>query len=119
MKKFIVNQNKLRLDRFLAESFSGVSRARIQKDIKAGLVFVNGGKVEEGKFVVRDGDKVEYDYKEEEKISAQPVDIKTVFENDEILIIDKPAGLVVHPAPGYKGPTLAAGLIHKYKDIKI
>jgi 23S rRNA pseudouridine1911/1915/1917 synthase len=119
MKEFVVEQLKLRLDRFLAEAFPEVSRARIQKDIKAGLVFVNGKKADEGKLVVRKGDKVEYDYTAEEKLVAEFVDIKTVFENNDILIIDKPAGLVVHPAPGYKGPTLAAGLLHKYKDIKV
>lgn len=119
MKTFIVEQLKLRLDRFLAEAFPEVSRARIQKDIKAGLVTVNGKQADEGKLVVRKDDKIEYDYVAEEKITAEAIDLKTVFENDDILIIDKPAGLVVHPAPGYKGPTLAAGLLHKYKDIKV
>ncbi len=118
-KNFTVVQNKLRLDRFLAESFNEVSRARIQKDIKAGLVRVNGRQVLEGKFVVRKDDRVEYDFAALEKITAAQVDFKTILENKDILIIDKPAGLVVHPAPGYRGPTLAAGLLHKYKDIKV
>ncbi|MEK7075249.1 MAG: RluA family pseudouridine synthase [Patescibacteria group bacterium] len=119
MKKFEVTENKLRLDRFLAESFKEVSRSRIQKDIEAGLVFVNKEKVLEAKFVVRSGDIVEYDYTVEQKIQAKELDIKVIFENNDILIIDKPAGLVVHPAPGYKGVTLAEGLLHKYKDIKV
>ena len=117
--RFQVEQNKLRLDRFLADAFKEVSRSRVQRDIEAGKVFVNGENVLEGKRIVRAGDEVEYRYVEEEAITAKPLDIKVVYENDDILIIDKPAGLVVHPAPGYKGPTLAEGLLHKYKDIKV
>jgi 23S rRNA pseudouridine1911/1915/1917 synthase len=119
MHSFVVEKNKLRLDRFLADSFSEVSRSRIQKDIEAGKVSVNGEKVLEGKHVVRLNDKVDYDYVEEDVITAKHLDIKVIYENDDLLILDKPAGLVVHPAPGYKGPTLAEGLLHKYKDIKV
>jgi 23S rRNA pseudouridine1911/1915/1917 synthase len=120
IREFVVDQNKLRLDRFLSEKMEEeTSRSRIQKDIERGKVTVNGDVVLESKFVVRMEDKVYYDYTEEEEITAKPLDIKVVFENSEILIIDKPAGLVVHPAPGYKGVTLAEGLLHRYKDIKI
>src|SRR5438105_3149999 len=107
IKKFVVDQLKLRLDRFLAEQVTEVSRSRIQKDIAAGLVSVNGQNVLEGKFVVRVNDTIEYNFILEEKISAKDIDIKVLYENDEILVVDKPAGMVVHPAPGYKGPTLA------------
>lgn len=119
LNKFAVEQNKLRLDRYLSEQFSDVSRSRIQKGIKAGMVKVNGVQVFEGKYVVRAGDSVEYDFKPEEKLAATGVDLKTVYENDDLLVIDKPAGLVVHPAPGYKGPTVAGGLLKKYENIKI
>jgi 23S rRNA pseudouridine1911/1915/1917 synthase len=119
-KEFVVDQNKLRLDRFLSEKMEEeTSRSRIQKDIEQGKVTVNGEVILESKFVVRAEDKIVYDYIEEEEITAKPLDIKVVFENNDILIIDKPAGLVVHPAPGYKGVTLAEGLLHRYKDIKI
>lgn len=116
---FVVNQNKLRLDRFLADQSLEFSRSKIQKDIEAGLVIVNGVTILEGKFVVRVNDKIEYSPSQQEEFSGKPLDIQTIYENEEILIIDKPAGLVIHPAPGYKGVTLAEGLLHKYKDIKI
>ncbi|MBU6447640.1 RluA family pseudouridine synthase [Patescibacteria group bacterium] len=119
VKNFSVEQNKLRLDRFLSEQFSDVSRSRIQKDIKAGKVSVNGSQIFEGKYVVRAGDSVEYDFKPEEKPAAQNVELNVVYEDANLLVIDKPAGLVVHPAPGYRGPTVVGGLLHKYKDIKI
>ena len=118
LKKFIVDEKKLRLDRFLAQKFTEVSRSRIQKDIEAGQVLVNGAQVLEGKHVVRLDDRVEYDYEADPGIQAKPLDIKVLYENADVLIIEKPAGLVVHPAPGYKGVTLAEGLLHKYKDIQ-
>lgn len=118
-KSFFVDEKKLRLDRFLAQKVAEVSRSRIQKDIVAGCVKVNGVKILEGKFVVREGDWIEYAFEPESKITSKPVDIKVLFENADILVIDKPAGLVVHPAPGYKGVTLAEGLLHKYKDIQM
>jgi len=118
MLNFIVDEKKLRLDRFLAQKFTEVSRSRIQKDIEAGLVTVNGEKILEGKHVVRENDRVDYDYTAEAAITAKPLDIKVLYEDKDVLIIDKQAGLVVHPAPGYKGVTLAEGLLHKYKDIE-
>lgn len=119
MNEFTVDDNKLRLDRFLADSMEEVSRSRIQKDIELGKVSVNGAVVNESKFVVRLGDVIKYDFVEDEGIQAKFLDIKVLYENEDILIIDKPPGLVVHPAPGYKGVTLAEGLLHKYKDIKV
>ncbi len=113
--KFKVAQNKLRLDRFLSASMQGVSRNKLQQDIKAGSVSVNGRQVFEAGHVVRLGDNVEYKFVSREKISPKPMDIKILYENKDILIIDKPAGLVIHPAPGYKGATLAEGLLYKYK----
>ena len=118
MLEFIVNQNSLRLDRFLADRVEGVSRSRIQKDIEAGLVKVNQKIVLEGKYTVGIDDKIEYEYSKDQ---LQPVelDIKVIYENDDLLIVDKPAGLVVHPASGYKGVTLVEGLLHRYKDIHV
>lgn len=115
---FVVDQNKVRLDRYLADQDLGISRSTIQRDIEEGLVLVNGEKVLEGKHVVRLEDKVEYDLEKKEKAVQEHVEINTVFENEDLLIINKPPGLVVHPAPGYKGPTLAGGLLEKYKDIE-
>lgn len=116
---FKVDKNKLRLDRYLAEN-APVSRSKIQKDIALGLVSVNGVKQYEPKFVVRSGDEIMYEFSlNEEKIQPRFLDLKVIFENEDILIIDKPAGLVVHPAPGYKGVTLVEGLLQRYKDIHL
>lgn len=121
MLSFIVEKEKERLDRFLPDVFKEVSRTRIQRDIEAGKVSVNEEKVLEGKFNVRRNDKIDYDFSsnEEENTPKEKLDIKVVYENEDILIVDKPAGMVVHPAPGYKGTTLAEALVEKYKDIKL
>lgn len=115
---YLVDQPKMRLDVFLAAQSIGVSRGKIQKDIFAGKINVNGVKILEAKYFVKEGDSIEYDFSVEDKITSEPLEIEVIFENNDLLIINKPAGLVVHPAPGYKGITLAAGLLHKYKGIK-
>lgn len=121
--KLVVGQNKLRLDRFLAEKIKEASRSRIQKDIESGLVRVNGEVAAESKTVVRLGDEIEYRIQKTEYRNSDSgfeiLDSHVLYENEDLLVIDKPAGLVVHPAPGYKGPTLVEGLLHKYKDIKL
>jgi 23S rRNA pseudouridine1911/1915/1917 synthase len=118
MLEFEVDQNKLRLDRFLSEKVTEVSRSKIQKDIRAGLVFVNDEVALESKMIVDIGDQVEYNFQEQSELKPVKLDIKVIFENKDIVVIDKPPGLVVHPAPGYKGVTLVEGLLYKYKDIQ-
>ncbi|GAC1412951.1 MAG: RluA family pseudouridine synthase [Candidatus Doudnabacteria bacterium] len=127
--EFNVDVEKARLDRFLPDVFSEVSRTKIQRDIESGKVSINGEKVLKGKYIVRHGDKVEYAFVEGDKNEGHeehagvkeetPIDIKVIYENDDILIVDKLAGMVVHPAPGYTGITLAEVLVKKYKDIKL
>lgn len=119
---FTVEQLKTRLDKFLVGQLPGVSRSQIQKDIEAGSVRVNGQLQAESKFVVRKGDRVEYNA--ESRIvngesSKQPSvwKIKTLYDNHELLIIDKPAGLSVHPGAGVKGDSLSDLLLLKFPEI--
>jgi 23S rRNA pseudouridine1911/1915/1917 synthase len=119
IKEFEVNVNKTRLDRFIVDNFDGASRSRIQKDIEAGKVTVNGHSVNEAKYTVRLADKVVYNFEEKKPIQPQELNIKAVFENEDILVINKEPGLVIHPAPGYKGVTLVEGLLHRYKEIAL
>lgn len=117
--KFIVRENKIRLDSFLASAIKGISRSRIQKDIEGSCVKVNGKKIQRSGEVIRDNDVVEYEIsKDGHEILAEPWDIKVLYENADILIIDKPPGLVVHPASGYKGSTLVNQLLGHYKNIQ-
>jgi 23S rRNA pseudouridine1911/1915/1917 synthase len=118
--QFKVEDLKTRLDKYLAEQLKDVSRSQIQRDIEAGLVMVNGQKITESKFVVRLGDSIKYQVvRSKEKTGIKPTNtpLKVLYDNHGLLIIDKPAGLVVHPGAGYKGETLASALLYHFKDI--
>jgi 23S rRNA pseudouridine1911/1915/1917 synthase len=107
-----------RLDRFLADAASDLSRARVQALIKDGQVSVNGAAVTSPKHRVQPGDAVALSMPEPEPAEPQPEDIPLdiLFEDDDIIVIDKPAGLVVHPAPGHATGTLVNALLAHCRD---
>ncbi len=126
--KFIAQDLKTRLDKFLSEQLKNTSRSQIQRDIEAGKVLVNGKNVNESKFVVRKGDQVKYDYSDNNNhntgIQPSNTPLKILYDNHGLLIIDKPAGLTVHPGAGFKGETLASALLYHFSarggnDIKL
>ena len=109
-----------RLDLFLREKIPQLSRSRIQKAIKDGRVKVNG-------LIGRPGQKLKpqevVEISVEEKaapsdLEAQPIELEVIYEDKQILVINKPFGLVVHPGAGLTGGTLANGLIFYYPEIK-
>jgi 23S rRNA pseudouridine1911/1915/1917 synthase len=107
----------MRLDKFIAEKVD-VSRSRIQKAIKDGLVLVNGEKVTEPDFKVSPNDRIELPEFEPNKLKAISLELRVVYENDDIAVIDKPAGLMVHPAAGRDDDTLANALLARFPKIK-
>lgn len=117
--KFTVDQLKTRLDKFLAESISGSSRSQLQRDIESGCVKVNGQLEQSPKCVVRLNDKIEYKKQPEKARVPEPVDLKTLYNNHGLLVIDKPAGLSVHAGAGVKGDSLADILFYQFKDIRV
>lgn len=102
----------LRLDRFLAKALSIFSRARLQALIQQGFVRLNAEqpRVRE---LVRKGDVVTVDVPPLEKIEAAPeaIALSILFEDDDLLVIDKPAGMVVHPGAGNQEHTLVNALL--------
>lgn len=118
--QFIVDVLKSRLDKFLVDHGEGRSRSLIQKDIEAGLVVVNGKKIIEPKHVVRLEDVVIYEppSKSEEAIVIN-APLKVLYNNHGLLIIDKPAGLVVHPGSGFKGESLVSALLYYFEKIHL
>ncbi len=115
---------KTRLDKYLAQELKDISRSQIQRDIEAGLVLVNGVVVKVTKFVVRLEDEIKYNYNHnnnnnETQIQATNTPLKVLYNNNDLLIIDKPAGMVVHPGAGFKGETLASALLFNFYDIAI
>ncbi len=119
IKTFKVEQLKLRLDKFLAEQLPDLSRSKIQRDIEAGLVKVNNENKLEPKFVVRKDDSISYRPSKEEIPGPVNIPLKTLYNNHGLLILDKPAGLPVHPGAGFKGNSLAQGLLYHFKDIHL
>ena len=113
MNKIIV-KTKNRLDKTLALELD-ISRNQIEKLIKDGLVCVNGKTINKTSFKVEENDEIEYEFKEATKREAPPIDfdVEVLYEDEYLLVVNKPSGLVVHPAPSVKEPTLVDWLIHK------
>lgn len=103
-----------RIDKILAQELD-VSRNQVEKIIKDGLVSVNGKTIKKTSFKVSQGDELSYEFKEAQKREPAEVDfdIEVLYEDEYLLVINKPSGLVVHPAPSVKEPTLVDWLIHK------
>ena len=102
-----------RLDQVLAELFPDYSRSRLQKWVKSGKVTVNGTS-RAVKEKVTAGDLIDLQVVEEAVIEDAPekIDLDILYEDDDLLVINKPAGLVVHPAAGNPAGTLLNGLLH-------
>ncbi|KAK1388586.1 RNA pseudourine synthase 2, chloroplastic [Heracleum sosnowskyi] len=109
-----VNSSKLRLDTWISSRINGISRARVQSTIKSGLVTVNGRTIDKVSHKVRSGDKVSCTISELQPLKAEPEDIplNIVYEDDHVLVVNKPAHMVVHPAPGNATGTLVNGILH-------
>ncbi|HRJ45137.1 MAG TPA: pseudouridine synthase, partial [Caldilineaceae bacterium] len=107
-----------RLDRWLADQLPGHSRAAIQRWIGEGLVLVDGQaakaslKIEPGQQVA-----VYIPAPVETTLQAEDIPLSIVYEDDDLLVVDKPAGLVVHPAPGHSGGTLVNAILHHCPEI--
>jgi len=102
-----------RLDVFLAAQAGGASRSKLQKLIAAGAVTVNGRRAT-AKQAVLLGDQLVVQWQEPppSQLSPMPMQLQILFEDDEMIVLDKPAGLCVHPGAGEPGPTLVQGLLH-------
>ena len=106
-----------RLDAFLARCAEGLSRSAAQKLIEEGAVRRNGkpGKKNDKLNV---GDAIEYEIPEAKPVDIQPTEMQLdiVYEDEDLLVINKPKGLVVHPAAGHQDDTLVNGLMHALGD---
>ena len=108
-----------RLDAFLSAQLDGLSRSHIQKILKGGGVLVNG-RLEKSSYRVAPGDQVELEVPEPEEpeILAEEMDLDILYEDRDIILINKPKGMVVHPAAGHYSGTLVNGLMaHCREDL--
>lgn len=107
-----------RLDLFLASACSDLSRSRIQKLIEEGAVRL-GGSPAKRSHIVRAGEEVEVEVPEPRAAAIEPEEIplSILYEDEHLLAIDKPPGLVVHPSPGHGSGTLVNALLHHVRDL--
>ena len=105
----------LRLDQALSQLFDQFSRSQLQAWIKAGQVKVNG-RTQRARDRVYGGETVVLEYEETPQTvwQAEAIPLHIVFEDDSLLVIDKPAGMVVHPAAGHESGTLCNALLYHH-----
>src|SRR5271163_2704633 len=102
-----------RLDQFLRQELPEHSRAFLQKLIEQGHVVVNGGAAK-ASYKVHAGDKIRVEIPPPRPLETLPEEIAldVLFEDDDLIVVNKPAGLVVHPAAGHWSGTLVNALLH-------
>jgi 23S rRNA pseudouridine1911/1915/1917 synthase len=118
-RKFTVDKSGLRLDQFLAGQPTGLTRSQLQRLIGDGLALLNGnGSKASSK--VRRGDRITLTVPPPKptEIVPQWMPLTVVYQDEHIAVIDKPAGLAVHPGPGHSGHTLVNALLAICPDIQ-
>lgn len=117
MKKYEIENNGERLDKAIVNIDKDISRARLQKLIDDGNVLVNGVK-QKNSYKVKQGDIITIDEPEAKEIELKPqeIDLDVVYEDDDIIVINKPKGLVVHPGNGNPDNTLVNAVMARCKD---
>lgn len=115
---FKINQEKGRLDKVLVELLPAITRSHIQQWIKEGAVTVNDKQVK-ANYHVQAGDTI---YIEEPElvpldVQAENIPIEVVYEDDDLLVVNKPQGMVVHPSAGHQTGTLVNALMYHTKNL--
>ena len=115
MEKIVVEEENIRIDTYLANKLN-ISRSKVQKLIKDQKILVNGNSTTNNYLVIL-GDTIDVNDQLDFEIHLKPqdIDIDVVYENEDLLIINKPSGMVVHPAPGNYENTLVNALLGKYQ----
>lgn len=119
IREFLVidEEEGYRLDVYLSTQFGDMSRSYIQKIIKDKKVKVNG-KEEKSKYLVKEDDKIVIEIPEPKLLEVKPQDIPIdiVYEDEDVLIVNKPQNMVVHPAPGNYENTLVNAILYHCKE---
>ena len=114
-------QSQLRIDKYLVNRLDNASRSRIQAAADGGCILVNGISVKPN-YKVKPGDEISVvmDFPRRElQIIPEEIPLNIVYEDDQLLVINKPAGLVVHPGHGNYSGTLVNGLAWHFRDLPL
>ncbi|WP_369902950.1 RluA family pseudouridine synthase [Bacillus manliponensis] len=111
-------QKSERIDKFVANINDEWSRSQVQQWIKDGVVTVNGKDIK-GNYKVRVNDEITVTIPDPEELDILPEDmnLEVYYEDADVLVVNKPRGMVVHPAPGHTTGTLVNGLMHHCTDL--
>ena len=112
-------QKPLRIDKYLMNFVENATRNKIQTAAKEGSVYVNGNPVKPN-YKVKPYDKIRVLFKHpphENLLVGEPIDLDIVYEDDALLVVNKPAGMVVHPGHGNYSGTLINGLIYRFENL--
>lgn len=118
MKKIVINKEKAgnRIDKILSESGELISRAMVQRLIEEEKILVNG-KATKSSYKVQLGDNIEIQEEEPQEVDLKPQEIplEVIYEDDDIIAVNKPKGMVVHPGNGNPDGTLANAVMARCK----
>lgn len=109
--------DEIRIDKYIAEQASNISRTQIQKLISENYIIVNG-KACKSNYKVKTGDVIAIDIPDVQipDILPENIELNILYEDKDIIVVDKPKGMVVHPAPGHYSGTLVNALLYHCKD---
>lgn len=112
-----LNDDDERVDKWISENLVNLSRSYIQKCIKDNQVFVNGKPVK-ASYRLKVDDEIYFRIPDiaEPTVEAENIPIKILYEDDDVVVIDKPKGMVVHPAPGHYSGTVVNAVMYHCKD---
>jgi 23S rRNA pseudouridine1911/1915/1917 synthase len=114
----VLENANIRLDFYISKEVEGVSRNYAKDLIKNQRILINNHKVKPS-YLTKLGDKVSYDIPEPEKVDILPenIPIKIIYEDKDIIVVNKDQGMVVHPAPGHSSGTLVNALMYHTEDL--
>ncbi len=115
---FVIEKGGERFDKVVAEKLTDISRSRIKDLISNGQILLNGEKVKAGE-IVKSGQEIGYEFEDSAPLDVkeEDVDFEIVYEDDDLIVVNKPQGLVVHPCVSTKSGTLVNGLLKRIKNL--
>ena len=111
------NDENKRLDSYLSEITPDLSRSKIQNFIKSGNVKINDS-IKKTSYILKENDKIDFEIPEEEKLEIKPQDIpiEIVYEDENMLVVNKPSGMLTHPTTIERENTLVNALLYKFNN---
>lgn len=111
------NDENKRLDSYLSEITPDLSRSKIQNFIKSGNVKINDS-IKKPSYILKENDKIDFEIPEEEKLEIKPqnIPIEIVYEDENMLVVNKPSGMLTHPTTIERENTLVNALLYKFNN---